>query len=167
MRRERGKAEVGMEFFAGVLAVLLLVAMLFGCSDPPTYPSTPHGGTPHDVRTYQVEYKVLGTFGTAAVLYRDRYGFQAEVGKATPGWSESWSRTIDHTDYPYVGLSPMVLAQDTTGPGKDRSLRVEIWINGALINSAEKQNPTGEAVVVRAYAGANKNGIFASPYREP
>lgn len=148
------------------LAFIVVVSLLSGCGDGPTYPSTPHGGQTHDVRTYTVTYRVVGQFEKATVLYCDKYGMQVEAGVVNPGWSVKWSESIDYTYYPYKGLSLVVLAQDITGPGSNRSISVEILVNGSLVNSQSKNNPDGEYIVVQAHGGINYSGIFASPYKE-
>lgn len=150
------------ELFGLVLSAILLG----GCGNGPTYPSAPHGGPAHDVRTYTVTYRVVGQFEKATVLYRDKYGMQVEAGVVSPGWSIKWNESIDYTYYPFKGLSLMVLAQDVTGPGRNRTLGVEIWVNNQLINSVSKPNENGDAIVVQAHGGANANGIFSSKYNE-
>jgi hypothetical protein len=167
MSWEKSKAVAGSAFFAGIiLLALLLAALLGGCGEGPTYPSTPFGGPPHDVKSYSVEYRVIGQFGKAAVIYRDKYGMQVEAGEVRPGWSERWNESIDYTNYPFKGLSLMVLAQDTTGAGSGRDLTVEIWVDGELLNSATKPNPGGASVVVQAHAGVNNSGKWAAPVGE-
>lgn len=147
-----------------LLGLVLSMALLGGCGEGPTYPSTPHGGPAHDVRSYAVTYRVVGQFENAAVLYRDKYGLQVEVGVVRPGWSVNWNKTVDYTTNPFDGMSLMILAQDITGPGKNRTLGVEMWVNGQLVNSASRFNETGDAIVVQAHGGANAGGIFASKY---
>jgi len=126
-----------MRNWKGILnTILILMVLISGCGTMggPLNPTEPliFGNASHDIRTYEIIYKITGNFEQCGIVYRNEKIESVSGIKAVPGWTHTINITFDFTKEPYKSMSLFLLAQEQGPGGNNKNITTEIWVNGQL-----------------------------------